>query len=220
MLRLKWILFSTVIILFVALGFGVVQKRTYTDISQDRGYLDKIYIAQIPQDYAVSATEIMMEKLPLSPNIIKVVVLEDVEHFAKASRQMVKVQNVYKGDTLKANQEIYITCDRWSLSLYAEPYSIERGFVNVMEVGEEYLIFLDGQVDGFGEELPIFKLYAETVIAPVFSYIAHDNKISSMGKESTYVLYNQVCDNEFFAATSVAMDAFLELKKVMIEKYP
>ncbi|MGN0335465.1 MAG: hypothetical protein ACI4DV_07385 [Lachnospiraceae bacterium] len=219
MVKHKWILASTVVILLVAFGFGYSQRKTYTDISKDKAYLDTIYVAQIPEDYAITTTEMLAEELPLAPVIIKVVVLGEVEHLARASRQLVKVQNVYKGEDVKKEQEIYITCDRWSLSLYAEPHSIERGFVNIMEVGEEYLLFVDGQADGLGEEIPIFKLYGESVVAPVFSYRTHTNKISSMGKESTYVLYNQVSDNEFFAATPEAMNAFLELKKIMLEKY-
>ena len=182
-------------------------------------YLENIYVAQIPEDYAYSTVEILKDELPLSPNIIKVIALGEIEHFARTSRQLVKVQNVYKGTELKENQEIFITCERWSLSLYDEPYSIERGFVNMMEVGDEYLLFVEGQVDGLGEAIPVFELYGESVLAPVFSYRNHINKISSMGEESTYVLYNQVRDNEFFASTSEAMDALLELKKDLLKKY-
>ena len=62
------------------------------------------------------------------------------------------MEDVYKGTEPAVGQDIYLTCSRWSLSLYSEPYSIERGFVNIMEVGGEYLVFIENQVDGLGEK--------------------------------------------------------------------
>ena len=66
-----------------------------------------------------------------------------MEHIGGTSRQLVKVEDVYKGTEPAVGQDIYLTCSRWSLSLYSEPYSIERGFVNIMEVGGEYLVFIE-----------------------------------------------------------------------------
>ena len=53
----------------------------------------------------------------------------------------------------------------------------------------------------------------------LFSNSAHENNICETGGESTYVKYNQVCENEFFATTQKGMDALVGLKKEMIEKY-
>lgn len=219
MARLKWVLGGTVVLFFLAVIFGYSQKETYTDISREQGYLDELYVAQIPKNIALSTIKVLREELPLAPNIIRVEAIADVEHLAGTSRQLVKVKHIFQGDELEEEQEIYITCDRWSLSLYAKPYSIERGFVNVMKTGKNYLLFVDEQIDGLGEKTPVFQLYGETAIAPVFSYETHENEIGSMGKESTYVPYNQVKDNEFFATTPEAMDEFLELKKELFGKY-
>lgn len=71
------------------------------------------------------------------------------------------MEDVYKGTEPAVGQDIYLTCSRWSLSLYSEPYSIERGFVNIMEVGEEYLVFIENQVDGLGEKIPVYQVYVE-----------------------------------------------------------
>ena len=98
-------------------------------------------------------------------------------------------------------------------------YSIERGFVNIMEVGEEYLVFIENQVDGLGEKIPVYQVYVENAFTPIFSYQEHENNICETGGESTYVKYNQVCENEFFATTQKGMDALVGLKKEMIEKY-
>lgn len=199
--------------------FGIFEKRTYTNIAEDKSYLDELYVAQLPENICLEETENLSVNLPQVPVIIRVSVLEDVEHIGGTSRQLVKVEDVYKGTEPAVGQDIYLTCSRWSLSLYSEPYSIERGFVNIMEVGEEYLVFIENQADGLGEKIPVYQVYVENAFTPIFSYQEHENNICETGGESTYVKYNQVCENEFFATTQKGMDALVGLKKEMIEKY-
>ena len=67
-----------------------------------------------------------------------------------------------------------------------------------MEVGGEYLVFIENQVDGLGEKIPVYQVYVENAFTPIFSYQEHENNICETGGESTYVKYNQVCENEFF----------------------
>lgn len=222
-MKLKWCLYFTIGILSIAVCFGIYERGTYTDISADDSYLEEIYVAQIPEDVGLSCCEKLSKNLPLAPIIIKVTAAGEVEHFASASRQLVKVQDIYSGTELKTGQELYVTFNRWSLKLNWEPYSIEKGFVNIMESGKEYLLFIDKQADGLGEQIPVYKLYGESidsVIAPVFSYESHENKIGELcGDGSTYTLYNQVRENEFFAVSQKTIDAFLELKEEMLKKY-
>lgn len=113
--------------------FGIFEKRTYTNIAEDKSYLDELYVAQLPENICLEETENLSVNLPQVPVIIRVSVLGDVEHIGGTSRQLVKVEDVYKGTEPAVGQDIYLTCSRWSLSLYSEPYSIERGFVNIME---------------------------------------------------------------------------------------
>ena len=65
----------------------------------------------------------------------------------------------------------------------------------------------------------VFQLPQNHVIAPVFSYTAHDNVIYPVSEESTYVPYEAVSDNEFFAVDIDGLDAFLELKKSLVQMY-
>ena len=88
-----------------------------------------------------------------------------------------------------------------------------------MEVGGEYLVFIENQVDGLGEKIPVYQVYVENAFTPIFSYQEHENNICETGGESTYVKYNQVCENEFFATTQKGMDSLVGLKNEMIEKY-
>ncbi|MDE7239377.1 MAG: hypothetical protein K2N41_06655, partial [Lachnospiraceae bacterium] len=64
-----------------------------------------------------------------------------------------------------------------------------------------------------------YELFGETVIAPVFSYLTHENKIIETDGLSTYVPYCEVTQNEFFAVSQTAMDAFLSLKREMMKRY-
>lgn len=84
-------------------------------------------------------------------------------------------------------------------------------------MGEEYLVFIENQVDGLGEKIPVYQVYVENAFTPIFSYQEHENNICETGGESTYVKYNQVCENEFFATTQKGMDALVGLKNEMIE---
>ena len=218
-MKFKWGSCFILLIVIVITAFGIFEKGTYTNIAEDKSYLDEIYVAQFPENICLDEAENLSKSLPQAPVIIRVSTLGDVEHIGGTSRQLVKVEEVYKGTEPEVGQEIYITCSRWSLSLYSEPYSIERGFVNIMEVGEEYLVFIENQVDGLGERTPIYQVYVENAFTPIFSYQEHENKICETGGESTYVKYNQVCENEFFATTQKGMDALVGLKNEMIGKY-
>lgn len=220
-MKLKWLLlWITLAALAGAACFGAFKRGTYTDISKDEAYLEEIYVGQIPEGYALSWINELAENLPSAPYIVRVTALDDMEYLGGAGRQLVQVEKVYQGAELGEGQEIYVTCRSWGLKLHSEPYSIERGFVNMMERGEEYLLFIETQVDGLGEPLPIYELYMECAIAPVFSYREHDNKISEETYPyTTYVRYNEVQDNEFFAETQAAMDALMGLKKEMMGRY-
>lgn len=139
-MKCKWGSCFILLIVIVITVFGIFEKRTYTNIAEDKSYLDELYVAQLPENICLEETENLSVNLPQVPVIIRVSVLGDVEHIGGTSRQLVKVEDVYKGTEPAVGQDIYLTCSRWSLSLYSEPYSIERGFVNIMEVGGEYLV--------------------------------------------------------------------------------
>lgn len=218
-MKLKVCFCFTILALVGLTCFGISKRATYTDVSRDGAYLDEIHVAQIPEEICVSDCKRLTEELPDVSEVVKVTALADVEHLAGTSRQLVRIQKVYQGTALEEGQEIYVTFYRWSLSLSEEPFSLERGFVNVMETEEEYLLFLEGQADELGGTIPVYRLYGECVIAPMFAYKEHDNQIGSMVLGSTYVLYDEVRENEFFAVTQAAMDALLELKEKMMAQY-
>jgi hypothetical protein len=89
-----------------------------------------------------------------------------------------------------------------------------------METGSDYLVFLKGEVESLHDELPVYDVNSEPFVHAVFSYEDHPNVIVEInGNLSTYVTYNQVAENEFFAATQKGMDALLAFKEAMMNAY-
>lgn len=101
--------------------------------------------------------------------------------------------------------------------------ALSRHFINLLNVDEEYLIFIDHEVSSPGATGITYQLYADdSWIAPVISYSEHTNKlvVPCLNDESTYGLYKDVWENEFFATTQEVLDAFIDMKKYYINKYP
>ena len=112
-MKFKWGSCFILFIVMVITAFGMFEKGTYTDIAEDKSYLDEIYVAQLPENICLDEAENLSKSLPLAPIIIRVSTLGDVEHIGGTSRQLVKVEEVYKGAESEVGQEIYITCSRW-----------------------------------------------------------------------------------------------------------
>ena len=112
-MKFKWGSCFILFIVMVITAFGMFEKRTYIDMAEDKSYLDEIYVAQLPENICLTEAENLSKSLPQAPVIIRVSVLGDVEHIGGTSRQLVKVEEVYKGTEPEVGQEIYITCSRW-----------------------------------------------------------------------------------------------------------
>ena len=101
--------------------------------------------------------------------------------------------------------------------MFIREQSLRWDKIYILLAAVGHLVYI--QVDGLGEKIPVYQVYVENAFTPIFSYQEHENNICETGGESTYVKYNQVCENEFFATTQKGMDALVGLKKEMIEKY-
>lgn len=211
-------------VLLAELIMGIVFKRTYTQVTKTSDYLDGLVVAQIPEDLALNECSTLKKKLPDSQYIFCVSATDGtVEHFSFMSRQKVNINRIYKkpvNSKICEGEDIYITCDRWSLVLKSDFSSIERGFVNILNTDENYLVFIDSAVDSLWEDRKIYKLTGNSIIAPVFSYNDHENVICPMNNKNTYVDYRNVRNNEFFVSSETALNAMMDLKKEMIELYP
>lgn len=120
-------------VILAAAIFGMIKRRSYTDITKEDTYLEQIQVAVIPEKIAVTACEEMEKSLIEVPIIAQVEVIGNIEHLFSVSQQRVKIRKIYKGKGLQAGDEIYVHSDHWCMSLSEEPKSIERGFVNILK---------------------------------------------------------------------------------------
>jgi len=208
-------------IVFICLAiFGYSYRSSYTDISQNANYLDSLSVAELSANWAEAACAQMAEDLPDAKIILRVKATEDIENLFQICRQKVCVQQVFTGEEISVGTEMYLISSRWKLILNKRHQGIERGFVNVMKVGNEYLVFLTEQVEENYNDIPVYRLYDETVITPIFCYKNINNVIVPTTGDSTYVPYIQVRDNEFFAKSDDALQIWSSFKELMLKKYP
>ena len=106
-MKCKWGSCFILLIVIVITVFGIFEKRTYTNIAEDKSYLDELYVAQLPENICLEETENLSVNLPQVPVIIRVSVLGDVEHIGGTSRQLVKVEDVIREQSLRWDK-IYI----------------------------------------------------------------------------------------------------------------
>lgn len=200
--------------------FGILKRKSYTDITSDPNYLDQIYVAELSAEFAVESCERMAEILPGAPNILRVSFTDNLEHLFGISRQKAKVEEVYAGNKIKAGDELYLTADCWSMIVREDFASIQRGFVNIPQQEEQYLVFLGEEIETLDDSLFVYGLYQESLITPMFCYADISNIVIPTAGDTTYVPYSQVRNNEFFAESEQGLDAWYNLKNKMISSYP
>lgn len=93
------------------------------------------------------------------------------------------------------------------------------GFVNFMEEGEEYLLFLEEKVDTLDPSDNVY-LVVDTIVSPVFAYRDRNNIIVERDEEISYVPFSEVSQNEFFVNSNEVLDILTGLKHDLIEKFP
>lgn len=221
----KWIVVLTAVLLAAVTMFGVSRKSMYTNITAD---LSQCYVGVLAEDNAVSTASKMRTTLASSPIIIRATASEGLDPVFGMNQQLVRVEEVYKGEGLVPGDSIYVTSFRWYFMMpraYGiEETIIETGCVNIMEVGTEYLLFLDGRIDtkNPNDTVPIYLLTGDFqyLLSPVFSYEEHENVVAQPKGSLWVVPYKDVAQNEFFAATDRGMEALVKLKHDLIERYP
>lgn len=199
--------------------FGIVKRQTYTDMTKQEDYLTQLQVGELPENIAERQCDIMEQSLPEAAIILRVEVTGELEHLFRADRQKAVVREIYEGSGVERGEEIYIFSDHWKLSLDGNLNSLERGFVNIMKVGTEYLVFAETVEENPAADIPSVRVYDDFFIAPVFCCEERQNAAIPTG-EITYVPYRDVMDNEFFGASERALQLMEELKARMLSLYP
>lgn len=211
------------IVVFLFIGasiLGFYFRQSYTDITSEPNYLDQMQVAEISAEMCISACKKMRESLPAAPIIVRVSPTDDLEHQFGLSQQKVMIKEVYAGDGISVGDEIFITSTRWRLIIDGQFRVLERGFVNILQEGADYLVFLTGTVAQLYYDTPIYWLYNKEYIVPVFCYDDIPNTFVPPTGESTYIPYSDVKNNEFFSTSEAGFQAWDELKQELFILYP
>jgi hypothetical protein len=212
--------FVTVFLVAIAAILGLFYRPSYTDVSQEEDYLDSLSVAELPENLAKKACTSLSEELESSPIVLRVTATDSLECLYHVSRQKVRVEQIFAGENISVGTEIYLTSSRWSMIYDADYAVMERGFVNVMKEGKEYLVFLSEQIEGLNEKTPVYRINTETFVVPIFCYEDGERVVIEPEGDNTYVPYSQVKENEFFGLSEAAFDSWAKLKQEMLEKYP
>lgn len=219
-MRKYLLLFFTVCVFLAAMVFGMVKKQTYTELVKEENYLEQLQVAQLSESIVEDACTVMQQSLPDAAIILRVEVTGRIEHLFNVDRQKAIIQEVYAGNGLEKGEEINVFSSHWRLALDGNPNSIERGFVNIMKVGTEYLIFAEEVSESLETDIRSVKLYDDFFIAPIFSYEEHQNVIMPVTGDTTYVSYKDVKDNEFFVTSEKTLRFVEKLKAQMLLLFP
>ncbi|MDO5408944.1 MAG: hypothetical protein Q4F21_00640 [Lachnospiraceae bacterium] len=225
----KITLLLTLLIILASASFGISKRSTYTNLTRQSDALNHALVAELPENLVQNATDIMFDSLPDTPIIVRVTAAGIYTPYYGGGQQKAIVQEVYQGKNIHVGQTIQIATFRWCCIVEDSPSNsssktlyAEMSFVNRMQKGNDYLVFLDKKIDAFQTSDCIYMLAdSNYLISPVFSYDEHQNiSIPVADDGNTYVNYLSVKDNEFFACTKKALSAMIKLKHTMIKLYP
>lgn len=219
-MRGKILFFFTVCVFAAVLAFGIITKQTYTDLVKQENYLEKLQVAEFPESLSEKACAAMRQGLPDAAVILRVEVTGGIEHLFYVDRQKAVIKEIYAGSGLEQGEEVYVFSRHWSLFLGNGEDAIERGFVNIMETGTEYLVFAEDVVSNEETDILSVRLCDDFLIAPVFCYREHQNVVVPVSGELTYVPYKDVADNEFFGTSEETLRMLGEVKSLMLSLYP
>lgn len=214
--RLKIIL---LLVIFVSAAVGLYKKQSYTNITAEPNMMDHFTVAQldigmISDDFG----EILKEELLNSNIIIRARATGEIIHHYRLNEQYGEVLEVYRGDNhVDIGDEIGIISPGWLF--FFDDMSANMGFINFMEEGEEYLLFIEEKVDTL-DPLDNTYVVVDAIVSPVFSYKDKDNIIAKTEGEISYVPFSEVSQNEFFVNSNEVLDMLMGLKHDLIEEFP
>lgn len=223
MIRKCWAVL--LIVLVLACGFtGIKKKSTYTDISADPAMMDTMQIAELPEELSEATIKDFQEKLQNARYIFRVTALEPTQYLFHTARQKVMIQEIYqdKMDDAPLYAPFYLISD--GDMVYTDDRTVNTGFVNELQPGKSYLVFLEEQILTRDKSTGVtnYRLMQDFMIDPVFCYEDLDTKVIPIKKDAdnTYIPYQSVKKNEFFLASENAMKKMLAFKHELLKSYP
>lgn len=216
-IRLKIVIVISVIAFVVAGGYGISKRGTYTNVNDSEMPRANFSVAVFPDnsiDSISSPEEVEDNLMEKAESVIRVEALEISEFDFKISKQKVLVKEVLYGKEELEGTEI--TLIPKGGRIYGDIYkSVNMGFCNEMAVGKEYLVYITERINTIDESenayfIPKLNVYA------MFAYEPRESK--PLGKKSA-VMYSEVSEYEYFVQTEEGLEALLNLRKYVMEKW-
>lgn len=217
MIRLKYTIIISGILVLLAGIFGLSRRNTYIDISKSENPLDELRVGIFtdelieiiePQEFA----DLYQEE---SQYIVKVQCDSGVEIAHETTFQYALVEEVYKGEGLSAGDRIAIVPGGGSLSRN----KMSMLFVNYMESGKEYLVFLEERI-WIPETKEIMYVPPGLIVRPVFAYDdTKESRPQPYEGDRASTEYRNVKEYEFFAESEEGLEALRDLKRRLMEPY-
>lgn len=228
-MKAKWMLLPLAALTVAAAVYGGYIRTTLTDYTSGENWRDNFHVALMVEGVGLNIVEVMREELPSAPYILRVEILGDLELASGIGQQKVKVAQVYVGEGIEVGQEFYLYHDSWRVS-YVNGNSLGRGYINVLDVGREYLVFLKEEIDTLDDRVPVYSGMEGGMLsdgswmdfmAPIFCYDHIDNVTAPItGEWGMGVAYTEVRDNEFFGATEKLIESWEQMKEEFLQMYP
>ena len=207
----------TLLGIIFASAWGISNRFSYTNITESPDFMMHFQVAEMSENLLASVSEQMKTDLPSSPIVLRVTPIGTIDCLFKTNRQLVKVEEIYKGEDISVGDQIYLTRGSWRL--FFDDMTANMGFVNVMEEEKDYLVFIEGKIRALDSSERVYAL-ADSILFPVFCYDTKKSKVIPINTSPTYVPYSDVKENEFFVCSQEALDSILEIKNYFIDLYP
>lgn len=204
----------------ILLGIGIHTRMSYKDLNDEKEPLNNFVVGLMNTKLVESGVESMSESLEKSNFILAVECKEDVNFKYSCATQNVEVKKIFKGDNISVGDNIDICTVRnlfMSKSMYVQGKPCANmGFVNKMDKGKMYLVFLDKKA----ENTNIFVTDEELFVKPVFLYDNRKNNVCTpVSKEQYSAKYTDIKNNEFFITSEKGINAMEKYKEELIKEY-
>ncbi len=203
--------------LVLAAGIGGYKKQSYTDINEWEDRMDYFRVAVIDDELVEGAISRMAEELDNSRNIWLVRACGEVQYDFKIRKQLVEIEKVYKGEGVAEGEKVNVAY--FGLITYFDDMTMNMGFVNFLQEGKEYLIFLEGETAGPWEEPYRVFEFNDYLILPMFCLERMEERIPVTSEDEYYVDYAEVAGNEFFFKEEKSFLAMNAWKAKLLERY-
>lgn len=220
-MKLRYVVVVYVLVFCMLLGIGLYTKPLYKDFNEEKEPLNNFAVGLMTNSLVKAGTNIMKDELEDS-NIILAVECKGKTDFQYSScaTQKVEVKKVFKGNDIDVGSEIEIctvTNVYMDIDMYVEGKPcLNLDFVNEMQEGKTYLVFLDRKVRNSNIYIKPDRFY----IKPIFCYEQIKNTpCKAVSKDQCSALYQDVSENEFFITSQKGIDTMESYKNYLISKY-